>query len=377
MRKLIFTHHAIRNTNMPPIPSTPAQDGFYMPAEFAPHAGCWMLWPERPDVWPYHGDAAQKVFANVAATIARFEPVTMGVSATQFDNARRLLPDSVRVLRLDYNDAWVRDNGPTFVINKQGEVRGVDWDFNAWGELYLNYEADRALARQILAHEKVGRYQAPLIMEGGALHVDGEGTLLVVENCLLHPNRNPQLTQSDIEQHLRNYLNVQTIIWLPEGIHGDETDGHVDNLCCFVRPGVVALTWTDDADDLQYHISREAYQHLSDATDAQGRSLEIHRIHQPTPMYVSVEEAAGLVQVPGHFTRAVDNRMAGSYINYYVANGGVIVPQFNDVHDQAALDTLQTLYPDREVVGVYSREILIGGGNIHCITQQQPRGVSG
>jgi agmatine deiminase len=231
------------------------------------------------------------------------------------------------------------------------------------------------LARKILAHLGVGRYKAPLVMEGGAIDVDGEGTLIVTEQCLLNPNRNPNLSKAEIESHLRAYLNVQKVIWLQNGVFNDETDGHVDNLCCFVRPGVVALTWTDDASDPQYPISQAAYEQLSRERDARGRPLQIHRIHQPTPMYITSEEAAGLQPAPGSWPRPAQQRLAGTYINYYVANGGVIVPQFDDAHDKAALEAIQTLFPEREVVGVYAREILLGGGNIHCITQQQPQGL--
>lgn len=350
--------------------STPTQDNFHMPGEYEPHQGCWMLWPERPDVWRNHAQPAQKVFAQVAAAIARFEPLTMGVSAAQFDIARAMLPESVQLVKLTYNDAWMRDNGPTFVTNKKGEIRGIDWDFNAWGGLYEDWKDDDALAQKVLGLQGIGRYKAPLIMEGGAIDVDGEGTLIVTEQCLLNPNRNPQLNKQQIEQYLRDYLNVQKVIWLQNGVFNDETDGHVDNLCCFVRPTVVALTWTDDEDDPQHAISQTAYEQLTNETDAHGRRLTVVKIHQPTPMHYTEEESTGLIPVDGTFERPAHQRLAGTYINYYVANGGVIVPQFNDPHDDYALETIQQLFPDREIVGIYAREILLGGGNIHCITQQ-------
>jgi len=359
---------------MSTMPSTPITDGFYMPGEFAPHVRCWMLWPERPDVWRNNAKPAQDAFVEVARAISRFEQVTMGVSAEQYDRARAMLPPEIELIVLEYNDAWARDNGPTFVVNRDGELRGIDWDFNAWGGLYQDYRADDALARKILAHLGVGRYKAPLVMEGGAIDVDGEGTLIVTEQCLLNPNRNPNLSKDQIEAHLRAYLNVQKVIWLQNGVFNDETDGHVDNLCCFVRPGVVALTWTDDQADPQYAISLAAYEQLSRERDARGRPLQIHPIYQPTPMYMTPEEAAGLQPAPGSWPRPAHQRLAGTYINYYVANGGVIVPQFEDAHDKAALERIQALFPQREVVGVYAREILLGGGNIHCITQQQPSG---
>lgn len=356
--------------------TTPIDDGFRMPGEFEPHAGCWMLWPERPDTWRENGRPAQAAFIEVATAIAQFEPVWMGVSAASYATARAQLPASVELIELDYNDAWMRDNGPTFVVNDAGEVRGIDWDFNAWGGLYHDWKADDQLASQVLGLLGVGRYKANLVMEGGAIDVDGQGTLIVTEQSLLDPNRNPGRRRDEVEAVLRTHLNVQKVIWIAEGVHEDETNGHIDNLCCFVRPGVVALTWTDDTDDPQYPISLAAWEQLNREVDARGRPLQVVKIHQPTPMTISAEEAAGIVPEPGSLPRPPAQRLAGSYINYYVANGGVIVPQFNDRFDTAALETIQFLFPDRTVIGVYAREILLGGGNIHCITQQQPLGGS-
>jgi agmatine deiminase len=358
--------------------STPRQDGFHMPGEFEPHAGCWMLWPERPDNWRLGAKPAQRAFAAVASAIAQFEPVTMGVSRQQFVNARRMLPDSVRVVELSHDDAWMRDCGPTFVVNGRGQVRGIDWEFNAWGGLngglYFPWDQDNLVARKVLEIECVERYKADLVMEGGSFHVDGQGTALVTEDCLLNPNRNPHLTREQIEERLKEYLNVAKVIWLGQGVHNDETCGHVDNLCCFIRPGVVALTWTDNRLDPQYKISLDAHERLSHAPDAQGRKLEIHKLHQPEPVTITPEEAEGVDVVEGTLPRRAGDRLAASYVNFYIANGGVVMPTFDDPYDRAAIETLQTLFPDREVVGVPAREILLGGGNIHCITQQQPRG---
>lgn len=345
-----------------------------MPGEFEPHAGCWMLWPQRPDTWRVK--AAQRVFTDVASTIAAFESVTVGASAAQYQNARMMLPESVRVVEISSNDAWMRDMGPTFVIHDEDEIRGVDWQFNAWGGLngglYFPWDQDDLVAQKVLQIERIPRYRAPFVLEGGAIHVDGEGTLITTEECLLNPNRNPHLSREDIENYLKAYLNVEKIIWLGRGVYYDETDGHVDNLCCFIRPGVVALTWTDDPHDPQYAISCDAYERLHRTTDAKGRALEIHKLHQPGPLFMTEEEGQGLDQFPGSHTRFAGQRLAGSYINFYIANDAVIVPQFNDVYDEATLQTLQTLFPERQVVGIYTREILLGGGNIHCITQQKP-----
>ena len=360
------------------IESTPKADGYRVPAEWERHSGCWMLWPQRPDTWRNGGKPAQRAFAEVARKIAHFEPVTMGVNGEQFENARAMLPPAVRVLELSNNDAWIRDCGASFVVNDKGNLRGIDWAFNAWGGLdkmmYFPWDKDELVAAKMLEIETRDRYKAPLVMEGGSIHVDGQGTLLTTEQCLLHPNRNPQLSRPAIEGHLAEYLNIEKIIWLPRGVYEDETDGHVDNLCCFVRPGVVALTWTNDRADPQYDRSAEAYDALKSAKDARGRPLEVHKIHQPDPMTMTPEEADGLDVVDSAFLRPAGERLAGSYINFYIANGGIILPQFNDRHDEAARRQVAELFPQHEVVGIYSREILLGGGNIHCITQQQPAG---
>ncbi len=356
--------------------STPRADGFRMPAEWESHAGCWMLWPQRRDTWRNGGKPAQHAFVEAARQISRFEPVTMGVNAEQYQNARAMLPPQIRVVELSNNDAWMRDTGATFVVNNKGEVRGVDWQFNAWGGLdkmmYFPWDKDQQVATKMLEIEGLAGYQAPLVLEGGSIHVDGDGTLLSTEQCLLHPNRNPQLERAQIEQLLADYLGVRHIIWLPRGVYEDETDGHVDNLCCFVRAGVAALTWTDDRSDPQYERSAEAYEALMLARDAMGRRLEVHKIHQPEPMTMTAEEAGGLDVTDSAFLRPEGERLAGSYINFYIANSAIIMPIFGDRHDSAAANTLATLFPEREIVRIQAREILLGGGNIHCITQQQP-----
>jgi len=358
--------------------TTPRQDGFYMPAEFAPHKQTWMLWPERPDNWRLGAKPAQRAFTAVATAIAQFEPVVMGVNQRQFLNARAMLPAQIRVIELSNNDSWMRDVGPTFVINGRGEIRLVDWKFNAWGGikegLYFPWDLDDLVPRKVAEIEGIDRYAAPLVLEGGSIHVDGEGTLLTTEQCLLNPNRNPELSKAEIEAYLKEYTGIEKVIWLGEGVYNDETNGHIDNLACFLRPGVIALTWTDDTHDPQYPISQDAYERLCHSRDARGRTFEIVKIHQPDPVLITAEEAEGVDAVEGTLPRQAGDRMAASYINFYFCNGGAIVPTFGDRHDQLALETLQRYLPERRVVGVPAREILLGGGDIHCITQQQPLG---
>lgn len=357
--------------------TTPRADGFRMPGEFEPHAATWMLWPHRPDVWRDGGKPAQRAFAAVAAAIARFEPVTVGVAAHQYANARHMLPDAVRVVELSSNDAWMRDCGPTFVVNDAGAVRGVDWTFNAWGGLdeglYFPWDLDEAVAQKVLETEGVDRYKAPLVVEGGAIHVDGEGTLFTSTSCLLNPNRNPHRSQPDLEHLLREYLNVEKIIWLDFEPY-EETDGHIDTIMAVVRPGVLVLNWTDDPDEPAYAACRRAYEQLSSVTDAKGRPFELHKLPQASPPPFSEAEAAGVDVVFGSYPRRAGDAIGGEYVNFYIANGGIVMPTYDDPNDEPARQILADLFPDRQVVGVPAREIAMGGGMIHCITQQQPRG---
>jgi agmatine deiminase len=356
----------------------PAADGFRMPGEFEPHAGCWMLWPERPDNWREAARPAQLAFAQVAATIAQFEPLTVGVSATHYEAARVLLAERVRVVEMAHDDAWMRDVGPTCVVGGRGTVRGVDWHFNAWGGLngglYFPWDQDELVARKVLETERLDRYRAPLVNEGGAIHVDGEGTALVTEECLLNPNRNPLLSRGDIEQRLRQYLGVSQVIWLGRGVVNDETSGHIDNLACFARPGVVCLTWTERRRDPQYRVSLDALERLQQARDARGRRLKVVRLPMPGPLYMRAREAAGVIAHEGSRPRVAGERLAASYVNFYIANGGIVMPLLDARTDALAAARLKRLFPRRRVVGVPAREILLGGGNIHCITQQIPVG---
>ena len=357
--------------------STPAADGYRMPGEFEPHDGCWMAWPERPDNWREDAGPAQRAFAAVAAAIAASEPVTVAASPAQLERARALLPESIRVVELATDDAWMRDIGPTFVIDGAGGRRGVDWRFNAWGGhdggLYSSWERDEQAAERVLEIEGAERYRAPLVLEGGSIHVDGEGTVLTTEECLLNPNRNPDLSREQIERLLLDYLGAEKVIWLGRGVYGDETDGHVDNLACFAKPGVVLLTWTEDESDPQHAISLDARDRLGAATDARDRPLEVVPLPSPGPLTVSAEEAAGVRPVPGTKPRLAGERMAASYVNLYIGDSRVVFPTFGVHRDQLARETLESCFPGREVVGVPAREILLGGGNVHCITQQVPR----
>lgn len=363
---------------IPYVSTTPREDGFFMPGEFEPHSRCWMLWPERKDNWRQNALPAKRAFATIAKTIAQFEPVVMGVSKQEIDNAVKFLSSShaISLVEMEADDAWMRDVGPTFVKNRTGEVRGIDWGFNAWGGLngglYFPWDKDEKIAGTVMKTFNIKGYKAPITLEGGAIHTDGEGTLLTTEQCLLNPNRNPSLSKEKIESILKNYLGIDTIIWLGQGVYMDETDGHVDNLCCFTKPGEILLHWTDDPCDPQYEISLDAFKRLSKARDSKGRPFTIHKLHQPGPLYMSEEESKSIEKNNQGMIRKKGKRLAASYVNFYIANSGIVMPVFDDPHDDEAIALVQSVFPGRKIVPVMTREILLGGGNIHCITQQQP-----
>lgn len=361
--------------------TTPRLDGFRMPAEWDRHAGCVMIWPERPDNWRDGARPAQAAFAAVAAAIGRYEPVTMIASRYQTNAARGMLPDAVRLLPIGTDDSWARDIGPIFVTDANRRVRAVDFRFNAWGGrehgLYAPWDRDDALARHLCEALDVRRYRAPCVLEGGAIHVDGAGTALVTEACLLDPARNPGVTQAAMARWLGDYLGVTTIIWLGDGIPEDETGGHIDNLACFAAPGRVLLAWCDDPTDPHYAVSRAAAARLDAATDAQGRRLTIEKLPMPPKMTMTQAESAGVVAASKGMNRAEGAGLAASYANFYIANDAVIAPAFGAETDDAARGVLERNFPGRDIVMLPAREILLGGGNIHCITCQIPEGISG
>jgi len=360
------------------IKSTPKKDGFRMPGEFEPHVGSWLIWPERTDTWRDGGKPGQKVLVEVAAAISKYEKCTVLVSAAQYENARARLPEEVRVIEMSVDDAWTQDKGPTFVINDKGDVRGVHWGWNAWGGLegglYFPWKLDSQVGQKILEIEDVDRYDAThFVVEGGATQVDGEGTLIITEQCNLNHNRNADMPKEEIEKNFREYMNIEKIIWLKRGMVFDETDGHVDDICFFVRPGVIALSWVDDPNHPQYEVLNEAYEILSRETDAKGRKFEIHKIHIPDVLHITDEENDGIDISASAAPRDPGMPLAVTYINAYIINGAVLVPQLGDPRDKDACDKLAELFPDRDIVPLNTREWSLCGGNIHCMTLQQPR----
>lgn len=360
------------------IESTPRKDGYRMPGEFEPHKGCWMIWPERTDNWRLGAKPAQKSFAEVAEAIAKYEEVTMCVSKSQYMAAKEVLSPKIRIVEMSNDDSWMRDVGPTFVVNNSGDVRGIDWRFNAWGGLvdglYFPWNKDDEVAVKVCEIENKDYYSLEsFILEGGSIHTDGDGTAIVTEACLLDESRNPELSKEEIEKTLKEYLNVDKVLWLPNGIYLDETNEHVDNIVHYCAPGVLVLAWTDDKTDPQYPLSKAAFDYLSNEKDAKGRKLEIHKLHIPDEVLITKEESEGVDSVDGTLPREEGDRQAASYANFYIANKAIILPLFGDeIHDNEAIKTLSKVFPEREIVGISAREIILGGGNIHCITQQQP-----
>ncbi len=358
--------------------NTPRTDGFFMPAEFSPHAGTVIIFPERPGSWGYGAKPAQAVFTRIIKEIACDERVFVIVSDKTEPIAREMLAgvQNIVLVNIPTDDAWARDTAPTFVTNGN-DVRGIDWQFNAWGGnvdgLYAHWERDNALAGTLC--EKLGLdcyNKCDFVLEGGSIHSDGAGTLMTTESCLLSAGRNPQLTKAQIGQTLLEYLGGERVIWLPRGIYNDETNEHVDNVCAFIRPNEVVLAWTDDVNDPQYPLSAACLETLENA------GITVHKLPIPdVPVCVSEHDLEGYEFEEGEDIREVGERLAASYVNFYFTNGAVLLPQFggeNAASDERAVQIMGQLCPERRVIPIPAREIILGGGNIHCITQQIPKG---
>jgi agmatine deiminase len=365
------------------------EDSLLMPAEWNAHQACVVLFPHNPQTFRL-GPVRNEVL-NVAKAIAGQGEETVILLVKDQDTLKEHFQDwkepNIEVSVCPSDDTWVRDTGPTCCYWEKecgpSTLVGIDWGFNAWGGpdggTYWPCDNDQMVATRVCRDIlRLPCFSIPIIMEGGSFHTDGEGTLLVTAECLLNSNRNPHLNQDEITQVLRRILGVQLVIWLPVGLDADEdTNGHVDNFCCFVAPGHVVLAWTDDEENEaeNYRRCRSALQVLSNTKDAHGRDLQVHKIPIPAPPLVYTEEEALSLRGPDSavVTRQPGEKMAGSYVNFYISNKAVVVPQFGVPTDALAIQVLERLFPSRKIVGVRSREILLGGGNIHCITQQIPQ----
>ncbi len=326
-----------------------------MPAEWERHERCLMGWPARDDMWGERLGRARRDYATVANAIADHEPVLMLARARDARAARAACAEAVEVVEMPLDDSWLRDSGPIFVRDEHGAPAGVDFVFNAWGEKFLPYDDDARLAERVLELLRIPRRSFPLVLEGGAITVDGQGTLITTESVLLNRNRNPTATRAEVEAILSAALGVEKVIWLADGLVEDrDTDGHVDNVCHFLSPGrVIVQTVTDPANPNHERLAANR-ELLRAATDARGRPLEVLELAH-LPYLTDTEEPT-----------------VAPYLNFYLANGAVVVPVSDEGTDADALATIARALPDREVVPVPGATLAHGGGGVHCITQQQP-----
>lgn len=340
---------------------TPRALGYRWPAEWEPHEATWLAWPHKEDSWPGKLDRIPPIFCEMVRALVRgenvrilarspadAESITAQLGAASVDTSR------VELVELPTDDAWIRDHGPTFVTHPSEPPAVVDWGYNAWGEKYPPWDLDAQVAASLAARRGLRRFDPGMILEGGSIDGDGEGTLLTTESCLLHPNRNPGLGRDEIEERLGDYLGVEKVLWLGDGIVGDDTDGHVDDLTRFVAPGVVVTVVEEDPADANYEALAENRRRLSSMTDARGRPLQVLELPMPRPVLEG------------------DDRLPASYANFYVANAVVLVPIFGDPADGRALEVLRGCFPDRDVVGIEARDLVWGLGAFHCLTQQEP-----
>jgi agmatine deiminase len=327
---------------------------YHKPAEFEKHERTWMIWPHRKDLYEERLEPMQVEYLNIVAAISQFEAVTVLAHPDHAETARKRLGNLADVVPMPVDDFWARDCGPSFVVGSNGELAGVNWHFNAWGGKHAPWDADDKLATRLLTREGATIRNSWLTCEGGSFALDGEGTLIITETSILNPNRNPGVNKALVESELKAMLGVEKVVWLPGDPMDKETDGHIDGMCTFVRPGVVLFESNPNPSDPHYRILKENLKCLQSQTDAKGRSFEI----------LLLEEAVEATVTSNIFCR--------SYINFYIANGGIIVPGYGIPSDAKALATIQAAYPERKVVMVQVSAIAAGGGAIHCITQEQP-----
>jgi agmatine deiminase len=336
-----------------------------MPAEWAPHRGTWLSWPHKESSWPGKFGPVPAIFARMVRHLGDTEEVHINVpGAAQEQEVRLLLADSgagsgnVFFHYNPTNDAWCRDHGPIFIQRRApggaAEEAIVDWDFNAWGGKYPPFDLDDVIPGRIGQELGIPVYHPGVVLEGGSIDVNGQGTLLTTEACLLNHNRNPTLDRSAIEEYLRAYLGVKHILWLGDGIAGDDTDGHVDDLTRFVDATTVVTVVEDDPGDENYEPLQENLERLNWMTDQDGRSLRVVQLPMPRPL--THEE----------------QRLPASYANFYIGNKVVLLPTYDPDRDQQARDILQPLFPTREVIGIDCTDLVWGLGAFHCVTQQWP-----
>jgi agmatine deiminase len=352
---------------MPKLPQeTPAALGFHMPAEWRPHAATWLTWPKDPETWPDRVSLVEEIYLRMMAALTPHETVNLLVddeAAERMVSERCAFPTAhnIRFHRIETVDSWIRDYGPNFITRANNEAAFNDWTFNAWGDKYEVLKRDDQVPRVLEPMLGMRRFEPGIVMEGGSIEVNGSGCVLTTEQCLLNPNRNPQLNRHEIEEYLKSYLGVSKVLWLGEGIVGDDTDGHIDDIARFVDENVIVCAVEEDPQDANYELLQDNLDRLESMTDAQGRAFEIVTLPMP-----------GVVGGTSTDTRNLD-RLPASYANFYIANGVVLAPVFGHPNDARAVETLQRLFPSRRVVAINCEPLVWGMGTIHCVTQQQPQ----
>ena len=340
---------------------TPTQENFYMPAEWYQHECCWMQWPTEffpvnaTSSWSHFDlDKGRLAWANVANAISRFEKLKMIVHPSDCKSALNLLDKNVEILQTPIDDAWCRDTGAIFLLNEKNQLGGVDSDFNCWG-YKENFEQDDKVAKFMINQANAKYFKNDMVLEGGSIHVNGQGTLITTEQCLLHENRNPHLSKDDIENNLKKFFGVTKIIWLKHGTD-EGTNGHIDNVACFSDTGTILAMTCSDKEDTYYDLLSENLEILKTSVDQDNNPLKIVELEMSKKRLIP------------------DDDEPSSYINFYIANDAVIFPFFgDDVADQNAMKIIKSQFPNRQIVCLEGHDILMGGGNIHCITQQQPK----
>lgn len=345
------------------IDMTPARAGYYFPAEFAPHRATWLSWPHNPATWPGKIQTIYPSYAEFVRILTLSEDVHINVAnAAMEDAARTMLLDAqadldrIRFFRHPTNDAWCRDHGPAFLIQPGAEIPKVivDWGYNAWGGKYPPYDLDDTIPTRIAKAYQIPVYHPGIIMEGGSVDFNGSGTLITSTACLLNPNRNPHLTRREIEQYLVAYYGVNHILWVDEGIIGDDTDGHIDDTVRFFNEDSVITVIEHSKSDENYAPLQRNLKQLKAMQLADGRKLNIAELPMPDALYYDGQ------------------RLPCSYANFYIANDHVVVPIFRSNRDVEALDILAQCFPGRKVVGIDSTDIIWGLGSFHCLSQQEP-----
>jgi agmatine deiminase len=371
---------------------TPAELGYYMPAEWRRHTATWLTWPKDPETWPGLVPQVEEIFLEMMAALAPNETVNLLVDDVPAEHTVRSRcafsgAENIRFHQIPTVDSWIRDYGPNFIVpdklqlvadsergplaNREDKQKFAghqpehrlaynDWIFNAWGNKYEELKRDDSIPARLESVLKVPRFEPGIVMEGGSIEVNGAGCVLTTEQCLLNPNRNPHLSKKEIEQYLRNYLGVEKVLWLGEGIVGDDTDGHIDDIARFIAPNVIVCAVEDDPEDVNYKLLQDNLKRLQKMSDARGNPFEIVAIPMP-----------GVVGGKSTSARNLD-RLPASYTNFYIANNVVLAPIFGHKNDARALETIEQVFPKRRVVGINCEPLVWGMGTIHCVTQQQP-----